>query len=64
MKGPSKYLNERFPYPFIYMYFDSWNPYPFWAQPPRIGHYKEYPRGAQYALIMADTLGKVIRCPS
>ena len=27
MKGPFKYLSDRFPYPFIY--FDSWNPYPF-----------------------------------
>ena len=49
MKGPFKYLNERFPYPFIY--FDLRNPYPFIylkrypfrAEPPRIGHYREYP---------------------
>ena len=27
MKGPFKYLNDRFPYPFIY--FDSCNPFPF-----------------------------------
>ena len=57
MKSPFKYLNDRFPYPFIY--FDSGNPYPFiytWSvrekgtpfgqspPPPRVGHYRKYPR--------------------
>ena len=27
IKGPFKYINDRFPCPFIY--FSSWNPYPF-----------------------------------
>ena len=24
---------------------EAWKGYPFWAEPPRIGHYKEYPLG-------------------
>ena len=55
MKGSFKYLNDRFPDPFIY--FDSRNPYPFiylkreigtlfgGGEPPHIGHYREYPGG-------------------
>ena len=52
MKGPFKYLNDRFPYPFIYStreiptlsYIpEAWKRYPFRAEPPRIGHYMEYP---------------------
>ena len=54
MKGSFNYLNDRFPYPFIYFQFDPWNPYPFIylkrekgtpfgrsLDPPRIGHYRE-----------------------
>ena len=51
IKGPFKYLNDRFPYPFIYLnlrnpcLFYTWSlkRYPFRAEPPRIGHYREYP---------------------
>ena len=50
IKGPLKYLNDRFLNPFIYL--NLWNPYPFIylkpekkypfrAEPPRIGHYRE-----------------------
>ena len=35
IKGPFKYLNDRFPYPFIY--FSSWNPYPFIYLKPEKG---------------------------
>ena len=51
IKGPLKYLDDRFPNSFIYL--NLWNPYPFRylkpekkypfrAEPPRIGHYREY----------------------
>ena len=35
IKGPFKYLNDRFPYPFIY--FNLWNPYPFIYLKPENG---------------------------
>ena len=39
----------RFSYPFIHLNlrnpYEAWKRYPFWAEPPRIGHYREYPPG-------------------
>ena len=35
IKGPFKYLNDRFPYPF--MYLNLWNPYPFLYLKPEKG---------------------------
>ena len=35
IKGPFKYLNDRFPYPFIYL--NLWNPYPFLYLKPEKG---------------------------
>ena len=54
IKGPFKYRNDKFPFPSIYLHL--WNPYPFiylnpkkgtpfGVEPPRIGHYREYPLG-------------------
>ena len=52
IKCPLKYLNDRFPYPFIYLNLwnpfplfipEAWKRYPFRAEPPCIGHYREYP---------------------
>ena len=42
---------ERFFYPLYtstgadYWLLNQWNPYPFWGQPPPIGHDREYPPG-------------------
>ena len=58
--------NDRFPYPLIN--FNYWNPYPytwglkrysFWAEPPRIGHYRKYSRGCDS--VPRSPAG--IRCP-
>ena len=42
---------ERFSYPLYtstgadYWLLNQWNPYPFWGEPPPIGHDREYPQG-------------------
>ena len=59
--GPFTDRNERFPYPFIYFNYEiptctlssiscTWSlteRYPFLAEPPRIGRYREYPAFGQ-----------------
>ena len=49
--GPFTDPNNRFPHPFVLQRVKSlpfhipeaWKRYPFRAEPPRIGHYREYP---------------------
>ena len=49
--GPFTDPNDRFPHPFVLQRVKSlpfhipeaWKRYPFRAEPPRIGHYREYP---------------------
>ena len=45
---PFIYFNKRNPYPFMVFHTpEAWNKYPFRAEPPRIGHYREYPPGCE-----------------
>ena len=48
--GPFTCRNDRFPYPYTsttkslpFHIPEAWKRYPFRAEPPRIGHYREYP---------------------
>ena len=50
IKGPFKYLNDQFPYPFIdifpnllHVYLKPEKGTPFGGEHLRIGHYREYP---------------------
>ena len=57
--------NDRFSYPFMYFTFwrpnpfitpEAWKSYPFLAEPPRMGHYRECPLpGLQYFIPGAFT---------